>query len=106
VHPVLQCFVSEVRQRLVGRVLRISLFGSRARGTHKTYSDYDLMVVVRGDRRAAREAVAWIENDLLLDHGASVSPKVVTEADFEKLRGSELSFWRRFRRDEVLLWPT
>ena len=94
-----------VCERLGDRVVAISLFGSRARGTARPWSDHDLLVVVRGDRRAARDELARIETDILLQSAADVSPKVVTEEQFQTLADGPEPFWRDFRRDEVRLWP-
>jgi predicted nucleotidyltransferase len=104
--PILNRFVSRVRERLGDRLIRVSLFRSRARRTHKPYSDYDLLVVVRGDRRSAREEVAWVDIDMLLDCGANLSTKVLTDEEFGRLRRSATAFWRSFERDELPLWPT
>jgi predicted nucleotidyltransferase len=102
---VLQEFVRRVHEALGDEVERMSLFGSRARGRHRPYSDYDLMVVVRGSRAQARKVVADVAIDLMLQSGASVSTKVVTAEDFRKAHELPTSFWRNLRRDEVLLWP-
>ncbi len=102
--PVVAEFVERVRRRLGDRLLRVSLFGSRGRGTHQPYSDYDLLVVVRGDRSSAKDQVHWVDTELLLERAVDVSPKVVTEQDFERLYSSPFAFWRRFRRDEVVAW--
>jgi predicted nucleotidyltransferase len=106
VDAVAQDFVRRVRERFGERIVRISLFGSRARGVERPWSDHDFLVVVRGDRRAARDDLARIEMDMLLECTADVSPKVVTEEQFRSLAGGPEPFWRNFRRDEVRLWPT
>jgi predicted nucleotidyltransferase len=106
VDAVLTDFVARVRARLGDELVRVSLFGSRARGTARPGSDYDLLVVVSGDRAQAREAVSWVDLDLLLERAANLSPKVVTRQQLEELRRSGEPFWRNFERDEVVLWPT
>jgi predicted nucleotidyltransferase len=103
---VLEEFVRRSRVRLGDRLVSISLFGSRARGTARPWSDYDLLVVVRGERRAARDDISEIDLDMLLEFAADVSPKVITEDRFRELADGPLPFWRGFRRDEVRLWPT
>ena len=41
--------LKESLQRLLGdRLLRMALFGSRARGDHGVESDYDISIIVRG----------------------------------------------------------
>jgi uncharacterized protein len=46
-HPELSPFVAAVRRVYGERLAGIYLFGSRARGDHRTDSDYDVAVVLR-----------------------------------------------------------
>lgn len=64
-------------RRLEGRypVIQGILFGSRARGTHRTGSDADLAVVLKGqpgDRTAAALDMAGIALEVMLDTGVPV----------------------------------
>ena len=64
-------------RRLEGRypVIQGILFGSRARGTHRTGSDADLAVVLKGrpgDRTAAALDMAGIAFEVMLDTGVLV----------------------------------
>ena len=64
-------------RRLEGRypVIEGILFGSRARGTHRTGSDADLAVVLKGqpgDRTAAALDMAGIAFEVMLDTGVLV----------------------------------
>jgi uncharacterized protein len=71
--PVAIEFARLVRERLGPHVLKVVLFGSRARGEAREDSDYDVVVVV--DRRSAdvREAILAIEVDLMNRYGSLVA---------------------------------
>jgi predicted nucleotidyltransferase len=96
--------VASLRERLGATLVRVSLFGSRARGEADPDSDYDLLVVVEEPGSAAKQAVYEVASDFLVDHRVDLSAKVLPRADFERLHRSDLPFWRRFAQDEVVLW--
>jgi predicted nucleotidyltransferase len=75
-----------VRERLGPRVRQVVLFGSRARGEGREYSDYDDVVVV--DRRSAdvREAILAIEVDLMNRYGSLVACLLRDEREWEASR--------------------
>jgi predicted nucleotidyltransferase len=107
-HPTLTTDVaSEYSERLAARLgddlLRVSLFGSRARGQGRPRSDFDLMIVLRRASGEQRDAVHGLATEL--EHGIDLSTKITDEHRFEELRRSALPFWRNFVRDEKILWP-
>jgi uncharacterized protein len=64
-------------------LIRVVLFGSRARGTARSDSDYDLVVVVK------ESSEGWLErcqraSRLLRGSGAAVDVIVVTEAEYKE----------------------
>jgi predicted nucleotidyltransferase len=101
-----QQFAAELYRELGDNLLRVSLFGSRARRDHRPRSDFDFMIVLgqaTGDARSTihNRALTWE-----LDRRVSFSTKILSNADFQRLRVSPESFWRNFARDERRLWPT
>lgn len=102
---------SEYAQRLAsclgGDLLRVSLFGSRARGEGGLRSDFDLMVVLRRASGSNREVVHRLATEVELEHDYAIdlSTKITDEERFERLRNSSVPFWRDFNRDEKVLWP-
>ena len=98
-------YAARLADRLGDRLVRVSLFGSRARGEESPRSDYDLMVVLRQATGEDRDAVHGLATELELDHNVDLSTKIVAETRFAELRRSQLPFWRRFVRDERVLWP-
>ena len=58
------------------RIRQIILFGSRARGTHRTDSDYDLLLVVPRKDPALVDALYEAVLKVLSAHGRLVSLKV------------------------------
>lgn len=71
-------------QSLVGdNLVRIVLFGSRARGEGHEHSDLDLLVLVRAFDALERRRVLDIAADVDDDTGLRLSPIVMDQARFE-----------------------
>jgi predicted nucleotidyltransferase len=94
--------VREFRRRaesaLPGRVAKVMLYGSRARGEGRPDSDWDVVVFVRG-RVALQEArtLSHIGSDLFFDRGWDIHPMALPAT-----RANEDSYFlRMLRRDGI-----
>jgi predicted nucleotidyltransferase len=70
----LNALATGVRARFGGRVRRIVLFGSRARGEGRSDSDLEVLVLVDGLARDERRAVQDLAFDVGFEHGLVLSP--------------------------------
>lgn len=83
--PILDRFLAGCAP-LRDKIPAVYLFGSRAKGTARPDSDYDLLLVVSdgfslGDKAALYDAVM----DILLETGRLVSLKLFREGAFQRL---------------------
>lgn len=99
--PALRRFREEVEKLFPGRVERVILYGSRARGEAKADSDYDIAVILRDYRGswAEIERLADLQWNLLLELNADLSALPFSKDDFEN--GGALS--SEIRRDGVAI---
>lgn len=70
-----------------GRVTRIILFGSRARGDARPDSDFDLLVIVRGLSGEEMRAYRLALYRALRGKGVVADPWVMDQEEFEETRG-------------------
>lgn len=75
IDPVLEEFRDAVVRQFGGRLERIVLYGSRARGDARPDSDYDIAIFVRnlGNRWRELDAIAPVTLALLDEHDVAIS---------------------------------
>jgi predicted nucleotidyltransferase len=85
---VMDDVLSDFRARIAGvrgQLKSVMLFGSRARGDHRTDSDYDVLIVTPKKDAALIDALYEAVMDVLLAHGRLISLKIYEEQEFERL---------------------
>lgn len=97
----LQAFIHAIREDYAHAVQRAVLFGSRARGDWKQWSDIDVLVVIRDEDRELWEEIEALSDQL---PGADDSlPAVLTqtESEWQKLEDWRAGFWYAVEREGV-----
>jgi predicted nucleotidyltransferase len=90
VQGTIEAFVAGVRARFGGRVARIRLFGSYARGEASEVSDVDCLVLLDRVDREDDRAVTDLAADLTRQRdGVVISPMVMSDAEFETWKARE-----------------
>ena len=82
--------LKESLRRLLGdRLLKIVLFGSRARGDSDQDSDYDVAVIVRGLTIELKHQILDRVAEIELEYLTPLSILVLSEVEFERLKAKE-----------------
>jgi len=101
----LTVFIDHLRQRYGDGLLRVVLFGSKARGNFDSESDLDVLVVVRGqDEWRCEDEITDLTSRLLLDTGVNISALVRDEARYQWLATHHAPIYNSIQRDGVELW--
>ena len=100
--PTLEVFLASLSS-MRERIEKIILFGSRVRGDEKSYSDYDVLIVVKERKRDLLDAVHDAVMDALLDTGRLVSPKVFRRRDFDRFSAIPTPFFKNVLREGTSL---
>jgi predicted nucleotidyltransferase len=103
----LTTFVDRLRQRYGDDLLRVRLFGSKARGDYRDESDLDLLVVLRmeqGDYRRHWNGLVDLAWDIQLAYGIIISFILRDETNYAKMQRDQLLLARNIERDGVDLW--
>jgi predicted nucleotidyltransferase len=102
IDPILTEFLEKIAS-VRPQIKRIVLFGSRARGTHRPDSDYDLLLVVSKKDEALLDVLYDAVMDVLLEHGRLVSLKVFPEQEFARLQALQTPFMEHVNREGMLV---
>ncbi|OGW48944.1 MAG: nucleotidyltransferase [Nitrospirae bacterium RBG_19FT_COMBO_42_15] len=77
-------------KKLLGeRLVKLGLFGSRARGDYDKESDIDIAIIVRGLTRELKDQILNMVADIEFKHIATLSTLVLSEEVFELLKKRE-----------------
>ena len=97
--PILKRFRAALDDIYDGRLERVVLFGSRARGDARDDSDYDLAVCINdlGAFGAELDRLVDIETDILFDTGAVINALPFPVGAYRERTG----FMHELRRDGV-----
>ena len=98
-------FASRIRKSFGERVLEIKIFGSRARREARADSDLDILVLLDRANLQNRNEVSDIGTNLYLEMMLPflIAPRVLAQADFEKLRALERLFPQEVEKDGIPL---
>jgi predicted nucleotidyltransferase len=103
----LAALVDRLRQRYGDDLLRVVLFGSKARGDFDDESDLDVLIVVRipdADYWQHRREIVNLTADLMLEYSPVISPLINDEATYAQLRQWDTLLNRNIEQDGVELW--
>jgi predicted nucleotidyltransferase len=85
------------------RIQRLILFGSRAKGSQRLDSDYDLLLVVSGKDDQLIDVLYEAVMDVLLAHGRLVSLKIFEEKEFARLQALRTPFMEHVEHEGIRL---
>ncbi len=80
---------SRLQELLKGSLVRLVLFGSRARGDYEESSDVDIAVIVRGLSRPLKDRILKEVAGIELEHDQPLSVLVFSEEELNRLHERE-----------------
>ncbi len=102
----LEEYLRRLHQEFGDRVLRVVLFGSKARGDAGEESDTDLLVVVKTDARHTHRPIEQLGTEIALRYGIALSELIVGPERYEKLQRIRPPLYKRIEAEGIDLWMT
>ncbi len=100
----LDVFVARLREQYGDQVVRVVLFGSKARGDSDAESDLDVLIVLNDGDWRFKDAVALVAYEPMIEHGVVLSPLVVDMADYIWWQEHHAPIYRHVTSEGVELW--
>jgi predicted nucleotidyltransferase len=99
----LESYRARLAARFGGRLVRVALFGSRARGEAREDSDVDVLVLIEGADFWEQREAAQIAGDVAVEDGVWLSPRVYDAARYRYLLDIESPFARSVEREHIVI---
>lgn len=90
--PILQEFKRRVEQRFPEELVRLVVFGSKARGDASVESDIDVLTVVRSEDWKLGDEIRDIGYELEIAHGVVLSIQVMGQRQYQELKARGSTF--------------
>ena len=103
-HEIEADFVNRVSSLFPRQIVKIILFGSRAKGISKPGSDYDFLIVLSEKDQKIVEELYGIVTDFLLDYGVDISLKIYKNMDFQRMSSIPTPFMASILKTGKELW--
>jgi predicted nucleotidyltransferase len=87
-------FSSAVKEILRDRLVKLILYGSKARGTGEEDSDIDILIVAMNLKGEDERGISDIAGDILVDKGILISTIIFDSRNLEWTMGDESPFVR------------
>ncbi len=104
-HPEEQTWLDEYRkalgERYPGAVLRMVIYGSKARGDARENSDLDVLIIVRNEATALKIPLRCIGYDLATESYAVPSIMAYTQAEWDRLEALRSAYRESVERDGI-----
>ena len=100
---VLNRVTKNLRKQLPGRIVHVYAFGSRARGDHSEWSDFDVLIVVKDRDPLIEEAIIsrFVEEELR--SGLIFAPLIKDQKAFESEKRYNTPFYENLTREGITL---
>jgi len=101
----IQEFVERLFSRYPDRVCQTVLFGSKARGDSRDWSDIDVLIIVDNEEWQFKHAISDLAADISLEFDVLIGPRVISEERWERMGRDDFSLYRNIAADGIPLLP-
>jgi predicted nucleotidyltransferase len=104
IHAAIAAYVQRIAAEYADEVASVTLYGSQARGDASSESDIDLLIVLRSDSPALRQALADLAWQVQYEHHVVISDIVRTAEQWREMQARQFPFYQNVTHEGILLW--
>lgn len=100
---VIEEFKRRINERYPGELVRLTVFGSKARGDASLESDIDLLAVIRSEDWRLGDQIRQLGYSLEVEHGLVLSIQVISQRHFEQLKTIQSQFLEAVEQEGIVV---
>jgi len=102
-HQAVGTFLDRLRERFPGQILQTILFGSKARGDSRSWSDIDILIIVREESWPLRGEISTLAADVSLEYDVLIGPRVIGQERWERMKQRRFGLYRNIVSEGIPL---
>ncbi|NJD77936.1 MAG: nucleotidyltransferase domain-containing protein [Candidatus Methanoperedens sp.] len=96
-------FIGSIKTKYGGKIDRIILFGSYARGDYRKESDIDVLVIWNGDEVEGWNSLEREAIEVLFKYGTVISLKIISPNEYNVMKELDFPFIRNISAEGVVV---
>lgn len=102
-YRAVETFLTRLRERFPGCVLQTALFGSKARGDSRPWSDIDILIVVDEENWPMRREISTLAARASLEFDVLIGPRVIGRERWERMKQRRFGLYRNIVAEGIPL---
>jgi len=102
-HQAITAFLGRLRERFPGEIMQTTLFGSKARGDSRPWSDIDILIIVKEESWPLRGEISILAANVSLEYDVLIGPRVIGQERWERMRERRFSLYRNIAAEGIPL---
>lgn len=101
----IEVFVQWLHERFPGEILQVMLFGSKARGDSRPWSDIDVLIAVKEENWPLRREISTLAADVSLEYDVLIGPRVIGQERWERMKQHRFGLYQNVIAEGIPLAP-
>jgi predicted nucleotidyltransferase len=96
-------FTKRVYQHFPGRIEQMALFGSKARGDSRPWSDIDILIVADNGDWRFQHAISTLASRVSLEYDVLISPRVIEQERWDRMKRRRFGLYQNVIAESIPL---